>query len=55
MARIPWSVIVGFVVPLILIVVNLVTHIGGLLVLILLFCWVGLAVFLITPEDKTAT
>lgn len=54
MARIPWSVIVGFVVPLILIVVNLATHIGGLLFLIVLFSWIGLAVFLITPEDKSA-
>ncbi len=55
MARVPWSVIVGFVVPLVLIVVNLVTHIGGLLFLIILFCWVGLAVFLMTPEDKSVT
>lgn len=55
MAKIPWSVIVGFVVPLILIVINLALGYGGLLVLILLLSWIGLAVFLMTPEDKTAT
>jgi hypothetical protein len=55
MARIPWSVIVGFVVPLILIVINLALHVGGLLVFILLVCWLGLAVFLMTPEDPGTT
>lgn len=55
MARIPLSVVVGFVVPLILIVVNLIWGYGGILGLILLFVWIGLAVFLITPEDKETT
>ncbi len=52
MARFPLAVIVGFVVPLVLIVVNLVLGYGGLLVFILLVVWLGLAVFLITPEDR---
>ncbi len=52
MARIPWSVIIGFVVPLVLIAVNLVLGYGGLLVFILLVSWLGLAVFLMTPEDR---
>ncbi len=55
MAKISWSVILGFVVPLILIVINLALGYGGLLVLILLLTWIGLAVFLTTPEDKSAT
>ena len=55
MARIPWSLIVGFVVPLALIVVNLVWHLGGILVLILLLIWLGLGVFFITPEDRGTT
>jgi len=55
MARIPWSVIVGFVVPLILIAVNRLLGYGGLLVFILLVCWLGLAVFVMAPEDKSAT
>ncbi len=54
MARIPLSVIIGFVVPLILIVVNLVWGYGGLLAFILLVMWIGLAIFLITPEDRGA-
>jgi len=52
MARIPLSVIVGFVVPLVLMLVNLIWGYGGLLVFILLVIWLGLAVFLITPEDR---
>lgn len=52
MARIPWSLIVGLVVPLLLIVVNLVWQLGGVLVLILLLMWLGLGVFFITPEDR---
>mgnify|MGYP006267459497 CR=1 FL=1 len=52
MARIPWSVIVAFVVPLILIVVNLVWQIGGILVLMLLILWIGLGVFFLTPEER---
>jgi hypothetical protein len=51
MARLHLPVVVGFVVPLILILVNLVLGYGGLLVFILLVIWLGLAVFLITPED----
>ena len=55
MARIPWSVIVGCVVPLLLIGVNLALGYGGLLVFILLVCWLSLAVLFLTPEDKSAT
>ncbi len=51
MARLHLPIIIGFVVPLILIVLNLWLGYGGLLVFILLVIWVGLAVFLITPED----
>lgn len=51
MARIPLSVIIAFLVPILLIVVNLVWHVGGILVLILLFIWLGLGVFFLTPED----
>ncbi len=51
MARIPLSVIIAFVVPLVLIVVNLIWHYGGILVLILLFIWLGFGVFFLTPED----
>lgn len=52
MPRIPLSVIVGFVVPLLLIVVNLALGYGGILVFILLVIWLGLAIFLILPEDR---
>jgi hypothetical protein len=52
MARIPLSLIVGFVVPLVLIVVSLVWNFGGILVLILLLIWLGLGVFFLTPEDR---
>jgi len=52
MARVPWSLLIGFVAPLILMVVNLVWGYGGILVFILLVCWLGLAVFLTTPEDR---
>ena len=55
MAPVPLSVIVGFVVPLLLIVVNLVWGFGGILVFILLVLWLGLAVLLITPEDREAS
>lgn len=55
MARIPLSVIIGFLVPLILIVVNLVLGYGGILAFIFLVAWLGLAVFLILPEDKGTT
>ncbi len=55
MARIPWSVIIGFVVPLVLIAVNLIWGFGGILVFILLVCWLGLAVFLTVPEDRGTT
>ena len=55
MARVPWSVLIGFVAPLILIIVNLIWGFGGILVFILLVCWLGLAVFLITPEDGATT
>ncbi len=52
MARIPLSIIVGFIVPIVLIVINLVLGYGGLLAFILLVVWLGMAVFLITPEDR---
>ncbi len=52
MARLPLSVVIAFVLPLILIVVNLIWHFGGILVLILLFLWLGLGVFFLTPEDR---
>lgn len=55
MARIPWTVIVGFLVPLVLIAVNLALGYGGILVFILLVCWIGLAVFLTIPEDRGTT
>ncbi len=55
MARIPLSVIIAFVVPLILIVVNLIWQVGGIFVLILLILWLGLGVFFLTPEDRPAT
>jgi hypothetical protein len=55
MARIPWSIVIGFVVPLILIAINLVLGYGGLLVFILLVCWLGVAVFLMTPEEPGTT
>ncbi len=51
MARLHLPIIVGFLVPLILIVINLALGYGGLLVFILLVVWLGLAVFLLTPED----
>lgn len=51
MARLHLPVLIGFVVPLILIAVNLGLGYGGLLVFILLVVWIGLAVFLVTPED----
>lgn len=54
MARIPLSVIFAFVVPVVLLVVNLVFNLGGILVLMLLIVWVGLGVFFITPEEKSA-
>lgn len=51
MARLHLPIIVGFLVPLVLLVVNLVLGVGGLLVFILLVIWLGLAVFMLTPED----
>ncbi len=55
MARLHLPVLIGFVLPLILIVVNLVLGYGGLLVFILLVVWLGLAVFMLTPEDRGTT
>ena len=54
MARVPLSILIAFVLPVILIVVNLITHVGGILLLILLFIWLGLGVFLLTPEEHSA-
>ncbi len=53
MARVPLSAIIAFVVPVLLIVVNLVFKVGGILVLMLLIVWLGLGVFFITPEEKS--
>ncbi len=53
MARIPLSIIVAFVVPLILILVNLIFQVGGILVLMILLVWLGFGVFFLTPEDQT--
>ncbi len=55
MARLHLPVLIGFVVPLVLIVVNLALGYGGLLAFILLVVWIGLAVFLVTPEDRGTT
>ncbi len=55
MARIPMSVIIGFVVPIVLLFVNLIWGYGGILALILLLVWIGIAVFLVTPEDRETT
>ncbi len=52
MVRLHLPVLIGFVVPLILIAVNLALGYGGLLVFIFLVIWIGLAVFLVTPEDR---
>ena len=55
MARVPLSVIAGFVVPLLLILVNLILGYGGILVFILLVVWMGLAIVLILPEEREAS
>jgi len=55
MARFPLAILIAFVLPLILIVVNLIWHFGGILVLIALFIWLGLGVFFLTPEDRPAS
>ncbi len=54
MASLHLPLIIGFVVPLVLIVVNLVLGYGGLLTFILLVVWLGTAIFLVTPEDQGA-
>ena len=54
MARFPLSVLIAFVVPLVLIIVNLIWQVGGILLLIGLFIWLGLGVFFLTPEDRPA-
>ncbi len=51
MVRWSWPVFVGFVIPLLLVVVNLALGYGGILVLIVLFIWIGMAVVLVLPED----
>ncbi len=53
MVRWSWSAFVGFVVPILLLAVNLVLGYGGILVLILLFIWVGMAVVLVLPEETS--
>ena len=52
MARLLLAILVGFVVPLLRILLNLILGYGGLLVFILLVVWLGLAVFLAMPEDR---
>jgi hypothetical protein len=49
------SAFVGFVLPLILIAVNLIWGYGGILVFILLVLWIGGAVFFSIPEESTTT
>ncbi len=53
MARLTWPVFIGFILPLILLVVNVVLGYGGILGLILLFVWIGAAVILVYPEETT--
>lgn len=55
MPRMHLPILIGFVVPLVLIVVNLALGYGGLLAFIFLVIWLGLAVFLVTPEDLGTT
>ena len=55
MVRLHLPILIGFAVPLILMIVNLVWGYGGLLVFILLVIWLGLAVFLLTPEEQGAS
>ncbi len=51
MARWSWSVFIGFILPILLVAVNLVLGYGGILVLIVLFIWIGMAVVLVLPEE----
>jgi hypothetical protein len=55
MARLHLPILIGFVLPLALVVVNLALGYGGLLAFIFLVIWLGLAVFLVTPEDHGTT
>jgi len=52
MARLTLSVLLGFVLPVALLLVNLIWGFGGLLAFILLLIWLGLAVVLLIPEDQ---
>jgi hypothetical protein len=52
MARWSWSVFLGFVLPILLVVANLVLGYGGILALILLLIWIGMATVLILPEEN---
>lgn len=44
----------GFVLPILLIAVNLIWGFGGILALILLILWIGGAVFFLIPEERPA-
>ncbi len=54
MARFSWTVFIGFVVPIILLIVNLAWGYGGILAFICLIVWLGAAVILVYPEEQTA-
>lgn len=43
----------GFVLPILLIGVNLIWGFGGILAFILLVLWIGVAIFFLIPEDRT--
>jgi len=52
MPRLSGSFLLGFAVPSALLIANLVWGLGGILVTIALFVWIGLAVILVpTDED----
>lgn len=44
----------GFVLPLVLIAVNLIWGFGGILAFILLVLWIGVSIFFLIPEERTA-
>ncbi len=45
--------IVGFIVPLVLLGVNLILGYGGILVTIALFTWLGLAVMILPTSEES--
>ncbi len=52
MARFPGIFLIAFVLPLVLLFVNLIWGTGGILVTIVLFVWIGLAVILMPSEAE---